>query len=147
MDNSKNNSNVLQELTTWSYNYRLGYTNLYIRNIGTQALMSHDEELDDGSTLPIHPLLGFEKFFHLFMRSLTDPNKAELEGWLNLAKLAFDGLSQLSLLKGITLHDSRYKKYTLYAKKDHEILAAPGRNAQTIVTNQFNFIEVSVIIN
>jgi len=64
------------------------------------------------------------------------------------------GILQSAIAETITLKSRQLEvmkylkmKYTLYAKKDHEILAAPGRNAQTIVTNQFNFIEVSVIIN
>jgi hypothetical protein len=141
-----NISSTQDGVTTWIYNHRLGYNNIFIRNVGNQALMSHEEENDDGSTLPIHPLLGFNRFFHLYMNNLLNPNKSVIEGWKEIGDLAFNGQSQMSLLKGITLLkkslDNKVEKYTIYAKRDFTILSAPGHNAEKVVTDRFNFIEV-----
>ena len=64
----------------------------------------------------------------------------------NIGDMAYSGQSQLSLLKGITLQNTQQRKYTVYAKRDHQILSAPGHNAETIKTNMFKFLEVSYFI-
>jgi len=131
-------------VTSWVYNHRLGYVDIFFRNNGynNRYWIAHNETSDD--LLPIHPLLGLEGLRKLFLGNLNNPNKAELEGWKDLAKLAVNGQANISLLKGIKLQ-KQDQSYIIYSKRDHTILAAPGLNAETITTDRFNFVEVSLV--
>ena len=81
------------------------------------------------------------------MSNLRNPNKAYIECWKDLAEQVINGdILGISLLKGITLKLSSGENITIYAKRDHKVLAAPGHNAETITIDRFNFVEVSQYI-
>ena len=126
----------------WIFNYRLGYVPIYIEKNDRlrQYYIKHKESMEDD--IPIHPLIGFQGLNNLFIGNFHDPNKAEVEGWKSITQLAIEGKANISLLKGITIQDP-HNKYTMYARRDHELQAAPGFNSEAIKIEQFNFIEVS----
>jgi len=138
------NENMDQDnITSWIYNHRLGYVNVFIhKNVYNNGYVFKHRETSE-SLVPIHPILGLDGLCKLFIGNVNDPLKAQSEGWKQLAISAINGQANISLLKGIKLQNKE-QSYKIYAKRDHTILATPGLNAQTITTDRFNFVEVRI---